>query len=119
MTARISGSVSPAAAPRYSNGPVFTNRALHLMRRHFHGWGTALPPDRCSAGQPANGPMAAGDLSVYQAKRDFTKTAEPSGKTAVKPAEHARFVIQKHAASRLHYDLRLEVNGVFKSWAVT
>src|SRR5204862_1959569 len=63
--------------------------------------------------------MATGDLSVYQAKRDFTKTAEPSGKTAVKPAEHARFVIQKHAASRLHYDLRLEVNGVFKSWAVT
>src|ERR1700704_4970303 len=63
--------------------------------------------------------MATGDLSIYQAKRDFTKTAEPSGKTAVKPAEHARFVIQKHAASRLHYDLRLEVNGVFKSWAVT
>ena len=64
-------------------------------------------------------PMATGSLSVYQAKRDFTKTAEPSGKTPVKPAEHPRFVIQKHAASRLHYDLRLEVNGVFKSWAVT
>jgi bifunctional non-homologous end joining protein LigD len=63
--------------------------------------------------------MATGDLSVYQAKRDFTKTAEPSGKAHVKPAEYARFVIQKHAASRLHYDLRLEVNGVFKSWAVT
>src|SRR3979409_1623245 len=63
--------------------------------------------------------MATGDLSVYQAKRDFTKTAEPSGKAQVKPAESPRFVIQKHAASRLHYDLRLEVNGVFKSWAVT
>ena len=63
--------------------------------------------------------MATGDLSVYQAKRDFTKTAEPSGKAQVKPAEYPRFVIQKHAASRLHYDLRLEVNGVFKSWAVT
>ena len=63
--------------------------------------------------------MATGDLSVYQAKRDFTKTAEPSGKAHVKPAEYSRFVIQKHAASRLHYDLRLEVNGVFKSWAVT
>src|SRR3979409_2118553 len=63
--------------------------------------------------------MATGNLSHYQAKRDFTKTAEPSGKTNVKEAEYLRFVIQKHAASRLHYDLRLEVNGVFKSWAVT
>src|ERR1700704_3960407 len=63
--------------------------------------------------------MATGDLSIYQAKRDFTKTAEPSGKAKVKPANYPRFVIQKHAASRLHYDLRLEVDGVFKSWAVT
>jgi len=63
--------------------------------------------------------MAAGKLSLYQAKRDFTKTEEPSGTAPVKPAEHLRFVIQKHAASRLHYDLRLEMDGVFKSWAVT
>ena len=63
--------------------------------------------------------MSVGKLSQYQAKRDFTKTAEPSGKAHVKPAEHRRFVIQKHAASRLHYDLRLELDGVFKSWAVT
>src|SRR5205085_5950107 len=63
--------------------------------------------------------MAAGELSLYQAKRDFTKTAEPSGRAQVKPAQYRRFVIQKHAASRLHYDLRLEVDGVFKSWAVT
>jgi bifunctional non-homologous end joining protein LigD len=58
-------------------------------------------------------------LKTYQAKRDFNKTAEPSGSEAVLPAEHLRFVIQKHAATRLHYDLRLELNGVFKSWAVT
>src|SRR3954464_14005361 len=63
--------------------------------------------------------MAADKLSLYQAKRDFTITAEPSGRTQVKSAQYPRFVIQKHAASRLHYDLRLEVNGVFKSWAVT
>src|SRR5262250_671523 len=63
--------------------------------------------------------MAAGKLSLYQAKRDFTKTAEPSGKARVKAAQYPRFVIQKHAASRLHYDLRLEADGVFKSWAVT
>ena len=58
-------------------------------------------------------------LDPYRAKRDFTKTREPSGATRIKSAEYPRFVIQKHAASRLHYDLRLEVDGVFKSWAVT
>src|SRR4029450_6511429 len=58
-------------------------------------------------------------LSTYRQKRDFTKTAEPSGSAKVTSAEYPRFVIQKHAATRLHYDLRLEVDGVFKSWAVT
>jgi len=58
-------------------------------------------------------------LETYRAKRDFTKTKEPSGAHKVLPAEHRRFVIQKHAASHLHWDLRLELNGVFKSWAVT
>jgi bifunctional non-homologous end joining protein LigD len=63
--------------------------------------------------------MAKSRLALYQQKRDFTKTAEPSGKAKIAPAEYPRFVIQKHAARRLHYDLRLEVGGVFKSWAVT
>ena len=63
--------------------------------------------------------MATRKLSTYRRKRDFTKTAEPSGTLPVKPSEHLRFVIQKHAARRLHYDLRLELDGVFKSWAVT
>ena len=63
--------------------------------------------------------MAKSKLSLYQQKRDFTRTAEPSGKARIAPAEYPRFVIQKHAATRLHYDLRLEVDGVFKSWAVT
>src|SRR4051794_9843432 len=58
-------------------------------------------------------------LAKYRAKRDFSKTSEPSGETAVAPAPRLRFVIQKHAATRLHYDLRLELDGVFKSWAVT
>ncbi len=58
-------------------------------------------------------------LSKYRAKRDFKKTSEPSGETHVKPSNRRRFVIQKHDATRLHYDLRLELNGVFKSWAVT
>src|SRR5579862_1787301 len=59
------------------------------------------------------------DLSTYRKKRDFEKTAEPSGETKVAPSKRRRFVIQKHAATRLHYDLRLEFDGVFKSWAVT
>src|SRR3984893_5685888 len=57
-------------------------------------------------------------FSKYRAKRDFTKTAEPSGQTKITPSSRRRFVIQKHAATRLHYDLRLELDGVFKSWAV-
>ena len=51
--------------------------------------------------------------------RDFEKTAEPSGEAEVAPSKRRRFVIQKHDATRLHYDLRLEFDGVFKSWAVT
>jgi len=58
-------------------------------------------------------------LGVYRAKRDFERTAEPSGERPVRTAAALRFVIQKHAATRLHYDLRLELDGVFKSWAVT
>ena len=63
--------------------------------------------------------MALKKLSTYRKKRDFGKTAEPSGDVKVAPAKQRRFVIQKHAATRLHYDLRLEFDGVFKSWAVT
>src|SRR5271156_5989709 len=63
--------------------------------------------------------MASPKLAKYRAKRDFTRTAEPSGDEAAPAAARLRYVIQKHAASRLHYDLRLEVDGVFKSWAVT
>jgi bifunctional non-homologous end joining protein LigD len=59
-------------------------------------------------------------LAEYRRKRDFAKTAEPDGGSAgAKPARSAlRFVIQKHAASHLHFDFRLELDGVMKSWAV-
>jgi bifunctional non-homologous end joining protein LigD len=59
-------------------------------------------------------------LAEYARKRDFSKTAEPVGSLhAATDSQRARFVVQKHAARRLHYDLRLELNGVFKSWAIT
>lgn len=58
-------------------------------------------------------------LTTYRTKRNFKVTAEPSGARKVEKAPHLRYVIQKHAATRLHYDLRLELDGVFRSWAVT
>ena len=57
------------------------------------------------------------NLRTYRAKRDFGKTAEPRGKAARKKG--FGYVIQKHDATRLHYDLRLELDGVMLSWAVT
>ena len=56
-------------------------------------------------------------LEIYRKKRKFGVTAEPRGRKG-RPGGH-RYVIQKHAATRLHYDLRLELDGVMKSWAVT
>ncbi|TCU29314.1 ATP-dependent DNA ligase LigD phosphoesterase module /ATP-dependent DNA ligase LigD polymerase module [Rhizobium azibense] len=63
--------------------------------------------------------MANDKLSTYRSKRDFQRTAEPSGEKRIAGSNRPRFVIQKHDATRLHYDLRLELDGVFKSWAVT
>src|SRR5213596_2634945 len=59
-------------------------------------------------------------LGEYERKRDFKKTAEPAGagKARRQKARANRFVIQKHDATRLHYDFRLEMDGVLKSWAV-
>ncbi len=56
-------------------------------------------------------------LAKYNAKRDFAKTAEPVGKVAKSAGN--RFIVQKHDATRLHWDFRLEIDGVLKSWAVT
>ncbi|PTQ08579.1 DNA ligase D [Sphingomonas oleivorans] len=63
--------------------------------------------------------MASSDpLAAYNAKRDFAKTAEPAGKAARGKAGNI-FLVQKHDATRLHYDFRLELDGVLKSWAIT
>jgi DNA ligase D-like protein (predicted 3'-phosphoesterase) len=56
------------------------------------------------------------ELGEYKSKRDFRKTKEPSGRKGAKDKQI--FVIQKHAARNLHYDLRLSIDGVLKSWAV-
>lgn len=58
-------------------------------------------------------------LRDYSAKRDFSKTAEPAPQPGARRRASLVFVVQKHAARRLHFDLRLELGGVLKSWAVT
>jgi bifunctional non-homologous end joining protein LigD len=61
---------------------------------------------------------AAAPLAAYNAKRDFSRTKEPAGKVPKKKGKALHFVIQKHEASHLHFDFRLELDGVMKSWAV-
>ena len=60
-----------------------------------------------------------GELKTYQAKRNFGETPEPKGKQTRSKTPGGRYLIQRHAATRLHYDFRIEVDGVLKSWAVT
>jgi bifunctional non-homologous end joining protein LigD len=82
--------------------------------------GTSKPSaKKSSAKRPTAGAANAidGQLARYREMRDFNITAEPSGKTKKRSAAQLPFVIQKHAASHLHYDFRLGWNGVLKSWA--
>lgn len=58
-------------------------------------------------------------LATYRKKRNLKKSSEPAGGPKRRRGQSPMFVIQKHAATRLHYDFRLEVDGVLKSWAVT
>jgi bifunctional non-homologous end joining protein LigD len=57
-------------------------------------------------------------LDQYRKKRGFDKTPEPKGRARARRTKHLMFVVQKHAAGRLHYDFRLELDGVLLSWAV-
>ncbi len=58
-------------------------------------------------------------LAAYRGKRRFARTSEPTGEGSPASPAALRFVVQRHDARHLHYDLRLELDGVFKSWAVT
>lgn len=69
------------------------------------------------ARSPTETTLAADSVANYRAKQDFGKTAEPSG--ATRPTPGNGFLVQKHEATRLHYDFRLEIDGVLLSWAVT
>ena len=102
-TSRSSSNGSkPKAAPRTSAGAKTTG---------------GVRPARRSTSVRAKAKSSA-PLAEYNAKRDFTRTAEPAGRVPKARGRALHFVIQKHAASHLHYDFRLELDGVMKSWAV-
>lgn len=101
------------------DAPLLTSRGM--TRADLEKWPPVEPEP--GSGPPATQrgvkPMSKTDerLEEYRKKRDFRKTGEPSRKAA-KSSRKPLFVIQKHAASNLHYDFRIEVEGVLKSWAV-
>jgi bifunctional non-homologous end joining protein LigD len=91
-------------------------RDLRLRMPRFRGLRDDKPPSECTLDQ-----ILKGDLAEYVSKRDFKVTNEPQGiaeEKAKKETGKEIFVIQEHHARRLHFDLRLEQNGVLKSWAV-
>ena len=111
-TARKSSSRTKTATSRSpSNGgkPKSAPRTRAGAKRR--GAAPAGKSARSKAGSSA-------PLAEYNAKRDFTRTAEPAGRVPKARGKALHFVIQKHAASHLHYDFRLELDGVMKSWAV-
>lgn len=113
MATKRSGSKAPSTrATRKASASATrsTGRAKASSRKSAI---TAVKAPAKSQSTKRNAP-----LSVYNAKRDFSITKEPAGNVPRVKGKTLHFVIQKHAASHLHYDLRLELDGVMKSWAV-
>ncbi|HEU4721718.1 MAG TPA: DNA polymerase ligase N-terminal domain-containing protein [Gemmatimonadaceae bacterium] len=126
---------NPRTSPKRTTGRKKTSRpAADAKRSSSKRAKTAGEPVRrqrpkapaTGAKKPERKPAAAGTarggasapLAEYNAKRDFSRTDEPAGKVPKARGRTLHFVIQKHAASHLHYDFRLELDGVMKSWAV-
>jgi bifunctional non-homologous end joining protein LigD len=104
--AKSAGKGSPGAAAKKT-----------ASKNKSSGTSTKTSPKTSTRGG-ARKRVAGAPLAEYNAKRDFTRTAEPAGKVPKPRGKTLHFVIQKHAASHLHYDFRLELDGVMKSWAV-
>jgi bifunctional non-homologous end joining protein LigD len=122
---------SPKAGSKRATGRKSASRAKTATSRSSSNGAKPKSAPRTSAGAkkagsartasqsyPRSKAGSSAPLAEYNAKRDFTRTAEPAGRIPKSRGKALHFVIQKHAASHLHYDFRLELDGVMKSWAV-
>jgi bifunctional non-homologous end joining protein LigD len=115
--ARKSAAKRAAAKGARQSAKTTTRRSASKGAKRSSG-AAAKQIARTRATRASTGTKKAAPLGEYNAKRDFTRTAEPAGKVPKPRGKTLHFVIQKHAASHLHYDFRLELDGVMKSWAV-